>query len=54
VNTLITLAILIGAPLLGLCLWIWLARSEQGERYMKERMQGPFVPLDSNDKGPGG
>ena len=49
-NTLITVTILIGAPLLGLCLWIWLARSEQGERYMKERMQGPFVPLDGPDK----
>ena len=39
----------IGAPLLGLWLWIWLARSEQGERYIKQRMQGPFVPLDERE-----
>ena len=48
-NTLITLAILIGAPLFGLWLWVRLARSEQGERYLKQRMQGPFVPLDERE-----
>ena len=45
----LTILAVIGAPLLGLWLWIWLARSEQGERYIKQRMQGPFMPLDERD-----
>jgi hypothetical protein len=48
----LTILAVIGAPLLGLWLWIWLARSEQGERYIKQRMQGPFVPLDERDSPP--
>jgi hypothetical protein len=48
----LTILAVIGAPLLGLWLWIWLARSEQGERYIKQRMQGPFVPLDEREQPP--
>jgi len=49
----LTILAVIGAPLLGLWLWIWLARSEYGERYIKQRMQGPFVPLDEREPPPG-
>ena len=35
---------LLGAQLLGLHLWIPLLRSENGERYLRQRNQGPFVP----------
>ncbi len=48
-NLVLTLLAVVGAPLLGLWLWVWLARSEQGERYIKQRMQGPFVPLDERE-----
>ncbi len=33
------------APIAGVFLWIYLMSSERGERYMKQRMQGPFVPV---------
>ena len=49
----LTILAVIGAPLLGLWLWSWLARSEHGERYIKQRMQGPFVPLDEREPPPG-
>ena len=49
-NTFITIMVLVGAPALGLYLWVRLGNSEQGERYLKQRMQGPFVPLDKDDK----
>ena len=49
-NTLITVLVLVGAPALGVYLWIKLGNSEQGERYLKQRMQGPFVPLDKDNK----
>ena len=30
---------------------LWKAfNSPEGERYLKRRMQGPFVPLNSNDQ----
>ena len=45
----LTLLAVVGAPLLGLWLWVRLARSAQGERYLKQRMQGPFVPLDERE-----
>jgi hypothetical protein len=35
------------APLL---LWPSLGRSKNGERYIKQRMQGAFVPLDKDEK----
>ena len=44
-STLITVLVLVGAPALGAYLWICLGNSEHGERYLKQRMQGPFVPL---------
>ena len=49
-STFISILAVIGAPLLGAYLWIRLGSSPQGERYMKQRMQGPFVPLDKEDK----
>ena len=51
-NLVLTLLAVVGAPLLVLWLWVWLARSEQGERYLKQRMQGPFVPLDEREQPP--
>ena len=36
--------IAVGAPLLGLFIWIRLLRSENGERYLRQQTQGPFVP----------
>ncbi len=42
----LTLLVVIGAPVLGVYLWIRLARSKDGERYLKQRMQGPYVPTD--------
>ena len=32
----------------GVFLWFYLLNSERGERYMKQRIQGPFVPVDSD------
>ena len=29
----------------GVFLWFYLLNSERGERYMKQRIQGPFVPV---------
>ena len=49
-NLVLTLLAVVGAPLLGLWLWVWLARSERGERYLKQRMQGPFVPLGEREQ----
>jgi hypothetical protein len=34
----------LGAPLLGLYIRIRLLRSENGERYIRQQAQGPFVP----------
>ena len=49
-STLLSLLAVVGAPLLGAYLWIRLGNSPHGERYMKQRMQGPFVPVDKEDK----
>ena len=49
-NTLISLVVILAAILLGAYLWIRLSNSPDGERYLKQRMQGPFVPLDKEDK----
>ncbi len=39
---------------LGGCVavWCWLRvmNSPRGERYLKDRMQGPFVPLDKEQE----
>lgn len=48
-TSILAMLVAMGAPLLGLGLWVWLAQSEQGERYIKQRMQGPFVPLDERE-----
>jgi hypothetical protein len=38
-------------PVMGYVLFRWwkLANSPDGERYVKRRMQGPFVPLGKDD-----
>jgi hypothetical protein len=36
--------IALGAPLLGLYIKIRLLGSENGERYLRQQAQGPFVP----------
>ena len=36
------------APVAGALLWFYILKSERGERYMKQRIQGPFVPVDSD------
>ena len=41
---LLVLVIVVGAPLLGLYLRIHLMRSEDGEHYLRQQAQGPFVP----------
>lgn len=45
-NFYLSLLLLIGAPVLGAYVWFRLARSKDGERYLKQRMQGPFVPTN--------
>ncbi len=49
-GTLLTVLVVVGAPALAVYLWIKLANSARGERYLKQRMQGPFVPLDEDKK----
>jgi hypothetical protein len=36
--------------MLGLMLWFLLSQSVNGERYIKQRIQGPFEPLDKDEK----
>ena len=45
-NFYLGMLVVVGAPVLGVYLWVRLARSKDGERYLKQRMQGPFVPTD--------
>ena len=49
-SMLIPVLVLLG--FLGLVAWLWvkITNSPQGERYLKQRMQGPFVPLDKDQK----
>ena len=49
-STLLSIWVVVGAPLLRAYLWIRLGNSAQGERYIKQRIQGPFVPLDKENK----
>ena len=43
------LVVFTAAALLGaIFLWVLLFNNEDGERYMKQRMQGPFVPVHPN------
>ena len=49
-STLLSIWVVVGAPQLGADLWIQLGNSARGERYIKQRMQGPFVPLDKENK----
>ena len=45
----IVLIIIIGAPVIGILLWIKAFGGEDGERLQKMRMQGPFVPVDDEE-----
>ena len=49
-STPLSIWVVVGAPLLGAYLWIRLGNSAQGERYIKQRIQGPFVPLHKENK----
>ena len=46
---LISVLVLLACLGLVVYLWIKIANSERGERYLKQRMQGPFVPLDKDE-----
>ena len=37
---------LVGVPFL----WLYFFNSERGERYMKQRIQGPFVPVHPDEQ----
>lgn len=41
---LLVLVIAVGAPVLGLYLRFHLMRSKDGERYLRQQAQGPFIP----------
>jgi hypothetical protein len=45
----LTLIVVIGAPALGIYLYIKAFGGKNGERYIKMRMQGPFVPLSKEE-----
>ena len=49
-STFFSILVVVGAPLLGAYLWIRLGNSAQGERYIKQRIQGPFMPSDKENK----
>jgi hypothetical protein len=40
----ITLAVFLGVPALGIWLYFRMFNNPDGERYLKMRNQGPFVP----------
>lgn len=47
-----TVLVIVGAFLLGaivFCVWWKVFNSADGERYLKMRMQGPFVPIETDD-----
>jgi hypothetical protein len=46
-SSLWVIVLAVGAPLLGAYLWFRVGNSENGERYLKQRMQGPFVPTSA-------
>ncbi|MES2072965.1 MAG: hypothetical protein V4488_21610 [Pseudomonadota bacterium] len=45
----LTSIVVVGVPILGVWLWVKIYNSENGERYIKMRMQGPFVPLGKEE-----
>jgi len=46
----LTVLVAVGAPVTGALLWWFVASGERGEKYMKQRMQGPFVPANEEEK----
>jgi hypothetical protein len=42
VNPILFWLVVLGAPVAGL--WLWVQNIRRGERHMKQRLQGPFVP----------
>lgn len=49
-QTLVAVLVIAGVLALAIYLWIKIAGSERGERYLMQRMQGPFVLLDKDEK----
>ena len=49
-STLLSILVVVGTPLLGVNLWMRLGKSAQSERYIKQRIQGPFMPSDKENK----
>jgi uncharacterized protein YxeA len=45
----ITIVIMLACAILGMYLWFKVYNSDSGERYIKQRMQAPFVPEDAED-----
>jgi hypothetical protein len=46
-----SLLLVVGAPIVGAYVWWRIVHSRDGERYLKQRMQGPFVPInEKNDE----
>ncbi len=48
-QNIIALVVLIGSPILGIYIWVISSRGENGERWAKRRLQGPFVPLSKEE-----
>ncbi len=45
-STVWTLVLIAACAAAGGALWLWLLNSPHGERYIKQRIQGPFIPLE--------
>lgn len=45
----LSLLVVIAAPVVGAYVWWRVASSKNGERYLKQRMQGPFVPINEKN-----
>ncbi|HTD03431.1 hypothetical protein [Undibacterium sp.] len=49
-NSTIALVIVFLLVVVGIWLRIRVFNSSDGERYLKQRMQGPFVPVDESEE----
>jgi hypothetical protein len=50
-RSMILLIVVVLVPLMAFLAWKWIQifNSPDGERYLKRRLQGPFVPLSAED-----
>lgn len=46
----LTILVVVAAPVAGALLWWYVASGERGEEFLKQRMQGPYVPVDEEEK----